>query len=164
MVKVRVIGTVWKWQIENARDIYHDNGRLCAATGPDSEWPILWRTQHPLSVKAPAHTAHWLVMPCIWRETWNQSGITLCDYKILLLRCCSESQAEWSEEALSDLLVTSASVLLSMLPPCGDCVPVAREPASVKQMPNMHGHPVFTYQCLLQRIGWQTELTALSNT
>lgn len=35
MAKIRVIGTVC--QIENAWDIYHDNGRLCGATGPDSE-------------------------------------------------------------------------------------------------------------------------------
>lgn len=37
MAKIRVIGTVWKCQIENAWDIYHDNGRLRGAMGPDSE-------------------------------------------------------------------------------------------------------------------------------
>lgn len=71
----------------------------------------------------------------------------------LLLWYCSESQSEWREEAVSDLLVTSISVLLSLLPPCGGCVSAALEPSSAKLMLDMHGYPLSACQCALNSKG-----------
>lgn len=81
----------------------------------------------------------------------------------LLSWCCLEHQTEGREEAHGDLLVTSTSVLLSLLPLCGHRAPTARKPSSAKDTLGNEGYPFFACLPLRPRITeWQTAFNALS--